>query len=183
MNTIVLRPVTFHWVHGDEDDPLDQCAHGRIEFVINGQSFVNPDTGPWSLSLAALYFLRCTIDQHIFGDDLTESNFLVPCCGHNPWLVGEGKYKLMCMGCNDGVDIEVLHRGSETVLRDKSGHEEAVFRRQWISAVLHFVAEVEDFYRRCSPKADVCDEKLDQPGWIAFWEEWKSLKLLAQNVA
>ncbi len=141
------------------------------------------DTGPWSLSLAGLYFLRTTADQHIFGDELTESNFLVPCCGHNPWLVGEGKYKLLCMGCNEGIDIEVIHQGSEITLRDKSGHEESIQGQEWRTAVLSFVAEVESFYARCSPKAEVCDEKLDQPGWLAFWEEWKSLKALAQHAA
>ena len=73
------------WINGAVDDPLDQCAHGKVEFTVNGDSLVKPQDGDWTVSATALYLLRSPSDEHTWANPMAESNFLFPHCGFNVW--------------------------------------------------------------------------------------------------
>jgi len=172
MSSVTLRAEMLQWIRGDADDPLDQCAHGHVRLAVNDHVYVSPESGLWNVSVAGLYLLRTLSADHAIGDDLTESNFLIPCCGHCPWLVGTGKYRLMCMGCNNGIDLNIFHREGVVAISDTEGHEAEVPTTAWRYAVLNFCASVEAFYSRPAPKTTP-DDSLDCEGWQAFWNEWR----------
>ncbi len=47
---ITLEVRDFQWFSGPAGDPEDQCAHGRVDFEINGTRFVKPEDGVWTVS-------------------------------------------------------------------------------------------------------------------------------------
>lgn len=71
----------FQWIKGEDDDPDDQCAHGRVLFQINNTTFVKPEDGIWTVSASALYLLRTLSENHTIENPVAETNFLFPCCG------------------------------------------------------------------------------------------------------
>lgn len=171
-----LRISKLHWIRGGADDPLDQCAHGQFELRAEGVLFVDPSSGPWNLTMSGLYLLRTLDADHSPEHSVAEGNFLIPCCGHSPWLIGEGEYRLVCGGCNSGIDFEVVHSG-DTVRLSSSARSAVVSLAAWRAAVLEFVSKVERFYARCTPKVEPGEEQLDRPGWAAFWQEWEARKV------
>jgi hypothetical protein len=46
-----LRTIELGWVRGPDDDPEDQCAHGKMLFSIGTTVFVQPDR-VWTVSAA-----------------------------------------------------------------------------------------------------------------------------------
>jgi len=100
------------WINDSADDPDDQCAHGRVAFGIDGVLVIKPEDGEWTVSTAALYLLRTLTADHTLEHPVAEGNFLFPCCGFNAWLCGE-RYRVMCMGCNEGIDAWIRHEGLE----------------------------------------------------------------------
>ncbi len=169
---IVLEARDLGWIKGPEDDPSDQCAHGRVMFQINDTLFLRPEDGVWTVSTAALYLLRTLEHSHVAADPVAESNLLFPCCGHTAWL-HDGKFKVICMGCDSGVDPEVINRGDLVTVRTADGSEETVGFEDWEAALFRFADQVQAFFRRCSPKIAPEDED-DRRGWAAFWDEWEA---------
>lgn len=174
---IRLEAYDLSWINGSSDDPNDQCAHGRIEFRTNGYTFVKPEDGVWTLSATALYLLRSLTEDHTKDNSVAECNFLFPCCGFNTWLEGR-RFGVVCMGCPNGIDMEIVHQQDSIILRSELG-QEIIPATEWKSAVLTFVASIQDFYDRCSPKSEPFDD-LDQKGWTAFWQEWNERCSLAR---
>jgi hypothetical protein len=166
---IRLEAHSLRWVHGDLDDPDDQCAHGDVEFVANGTTLVPPGEADWTLSAAALYLLRALTSDHTADAPVAEANFLFPCCGFTAWAE-EGRYPVVLVGCPRGVDVWVSHGPGGVSLSSQAG-EETVSEEEWKAAVLGFVGQVEEFYRQCSPKWQPLDEE-DRAGWAIFWGEW-----------
>ncbi len=173
---IELKVQDFQWVKGSEDDPQDQCAHGRVQLKINNTEFVKPEDGIWTVSASALYLLRTLSENHTVENPVSEGNFLFPCCGFNVWLRGI-RFKVLCMGCPNGVDVEVLHHDDMILIRSSTGSER-VPKSEWASAVLGFVDSVRDFYRASLPKITI-DDEFDRQGWAAFWQEWSERYSLA----
>jgi len=158
------------WIKGVADDPGDQCAHGKVTFDIDGVSVIMPEDGEWTVSTAALYLLRTLTADHTRENPVAEGNFLFPCCGFNAWLCGD-RYKVMCMGCNNGIDTWIRHEGSNvSISAGESTH--VVSRSDWHAAVEGFAEQIEEFYARSSPKVRPQDEE-DRKGWAAFWDEWR----------
>jgi hypothetical protein len=167
------------WIQGDRDDPQDQCAHGYIDIRIDDITFVSKDDGGWNVSAAALFMLRTVSSNHTPEESVTDGNFLIPCCGHAPQ--GRGKYRVIIVGCNTGIDPTIKHIGN-SVRIELGGKQVTVPQKQWATAILGFVEQVEEFYRISSPKDPIEDEH-DKRGWSYFWEEWASHKLKAEAVA
>jgi len=169
----------FQWVRGKEDDPEDKCAHGRVLFQVNDTIFVKPDD-VWTVTTSALYLLRTITENHTIEDPVSETNFLFPCCGFIVWPAGE-RFEVLCMGCCNGVDVEIIHHQGMVMVKSPAGSEE-VSESEWTAAVLGFVNSVQAFYDTSAPKVDIKDE-FDRQGWEAFWQEWekryqKALSLL-----
>jgi len=166
---INLRVQDFQWVKGKEDDPDDQCAHGRVLFQVNDTIFVKPADGIWTISASALYLLRTLTEDHTIENPVSESNFLFPCCGFTVWPAGK-RFNVLCMGCNTGVDIEIFHSDDMVSIKSPVGSEK-VSESEWAIAVLGFVTSVQDFYRASAFKVAI-EDAYDKQGWAAFWQEW-----------
>jgi hypothetical protein len=169
---IVLEASDLHWIN-TADDRDDQCAHGCVQFKVDDVIWVRPEDGNWTVSGAGLFLLRTIEHDHFRKHPVAENNFLFPCCAHSCWAIGEGKFKLMCMGCNRGIDVEVEHVGDSVELGGPDGTRKLVRASEWQSAVFRFADQVRGFYDRSSPKT-VPDDPLDREGWAEFWKEWNS---------
>src|SRR5262249_16328763 len=114
-----LLPLELGWINGADDDPLDQCAHGRVLFQIGAMTFVRPEDGIWTVATAGLFLLRTLEHNHTIENPISESNFLIPCCGHAVYrnLPGRGRFEVLCMGCNQGKNPEVIHKDGNVVVR------------------------------------------------------------------
>jgi len=123
---ITLEAIDMQWIQGRDDDPNDQCAHGRVRFEIDYITFVRPRDGLWTVSAAALYLLRTLEHENIPEHSVCETNFIFPCCAHACWLMADGEFKLICMGCNDGIDIEVRHVGTSIEIGIPNGKRKIV---------------------------------------------------------
>ncbi|MBC8404848.1 MAG: hypothetical protein H8E15_06460 [Planctomycetes bacterium] len=160
----------FSWIRGPEDDPDDLCAHGRVEFCVQGETIIRSEDGDFTLSAAGLFLLRTLTEDHTEESSVAEMNLLFPCCGHSVWTCSE-RYPVMCMGCDDGIDVWIRHRRPDVEISFKA----AVFEvplSEWREAVLRFTDQVEEFYRRSSAKVFQMNPE-DQKGWSAFWQEWQ----------
>ena len=157
------------WIGGEADDPNDHCAHGRVEFTVNETSFVTSEDGVLAVSGAAFFLLRTLASDHTGTSRVAEYNLLFPHCCFKPWPY-EGTFKVLCMGCSLGVDIEVSHETTGVRFSSPAGIE-VVSENDWKRAVLAFAAQVRAYYRRSTPKADIKDD-YDRQGWAAFWQEW-----------
>ena len=168
---IILKPIELEWVDGAEDDPSDQCAHAKVDFQINGTKFVVPEDS-WTVSASALYLLRTIEYNHDSQINVCESNFMFPCCGFNPYIV-EGKFDLMIMGCNSGINIYVEHRDNLVTIKSIDENIEEVTLEEWREAVSNFAMEIKTFYSSNQTKHELIDV-LDKEGWAKFWDEFNT---------
>jgi len=177
---IILELITPTWIDGAEDDPKDFCAHGQIQFSIDGVNYVTEDMGKWTVSAAALFLLRSVFFNHDEEHSVAECNFLIPCCGH--WFTPNqpGPFPNVIPGCNLGVDPTVHHKRDKVVIAFEE-KESVVSWREWAQAVLGFAGQVEAFYKRSSPKAPIEDDPDDREGYELFWQEWRNLASRARN--
>lgn len=168
---IVLEASDLQWIRGADDDPNDQCAHGRVRFEIDDVTFVRSEDGMWTLSGAALFLLRTIEHDHSPNHSVAEHNFIFPCCAHSCWSIGQGEFKLICLGCNRGIDIEIKHINRSVEIVKLDGEQKIVPLIEWRAAVFAFADQIRAFYDRSSPKT-LPEPPDDKEGWAAFWEEW-----------
>jgi hypothetical protein len=164
---ITLFPKSIHWLNGSADDPDDLCAHSSVEFRIDGETLIRPEDGIWTVSAAALYLLRTLSKSHTKSAPLTE--YLFPCCG-NSMIEVEGCEDVLIIGCNGGLDFEVVHVGTEICVTAADGSVHQIVGSDWKQAVCQFSDAVHAFYVSASPKRpqDDCDQK----GFQKFLSEW-----------
>jgi hypothetical protein len=166
---IVLRPTELHWI---SDDPTDQCAHGGVVFTIDSIPFASgEDAQEITVSAAALFLLRTLSHDHTAARPVAEESQLFPHCGFTAYAVG-GRFPVLVMGCNVGVDPDVVHSAGVVRIRSEEGQEATVTAVQWRDAVLGFVDEVQAFYDASPPRMPF-NEATEDEGWLAFWEEWR----------
>lgn len=175
---LLLKATNLTWINGQPEDPTDQCAHGRIELVVNGHVLYRTGEKDITVSAACLYLLRTVEDDHTPELSVAEGNWLFPCCGFN-LFPEQGRYKVSCMGCNTGTDVFVRHLG-DRVLLTYGEREAVVSQAEWRAAVLGLALQVENFYAGCAPKA-VLEDDFDIEGWRLFWSEWKARKGRAER--
>jgi hypothetical protein len=171
---IILRPHNLHWITGSADDPKDPCAHGGVEFQIDGDTLIRPGDHTFTVSAAAIYLLRSLSQPHSNADRSTE--FLFPCCGC--MFEAEDSDDVIIVGCNSGVDFEVCHDGDDVVVSARDGKQYRVSATDWTNAVCEFSDAVHLFYAESSPKKpyDASDEKAFQQ----FLSEWSRRRSAAQ---
>jgi len=78
---------------------------------------------------------------------------------------------VVCMGCNQGRNPEVIHRHNKILVRTEQ--EQSVSFQDWKESVFAFADEVRGFYDESSPEV-VPDPEALREGWTAFWQEWRS---------
>ena len=168
-----LRATQLNWINGQADDPTDQCVHGRLELIVDGEAIYRTGDEDITVSAACLYLLRTIDDDHIPELSVAEGNWLFPCCGFSVFP-DRGRYKVCCLGCNTGTDVFVKHVGPQVVLT-RDGQDIRTSKTEWTAAILELVEQVENFYADCTPKVEI-DNDLDREGWGLFWSEWASRK-------
>jgi len=172
---VTLRPVNLHWINGAADGPADLCAHAAVEFQIDNDVLVQPSDGNWTVSAAALYLLRTLSQPHTKDEPVAEHLF--PCCGHG-MFDNEEQDDVLIIGCNRGMDFEVVRDGDDVVLTgDRRTHRIAA--SEWRKAVCDFSDAVQAFYAASSPKkpSDVDDAN----GYQKFVSEWARRRSLAES--
>jgi hypothetical protein len=166
-----LCVLDLEWVLGPTDDPADQCAHGSVLFQIDDTVFLQPEDGRWTVSAAGLFLLRTLENDHTDTNPVSERNFLFPHCGHAAWLIEDGRFEVLCQGCDTGVNPEVIHTDGAVLIRGEQ--EQVVSFQEWKDSVFAFADQVREFYDKCSQKV-LPDEGIDREGWAGFWQEWHS---------
>ncbi|WP_223963799.1 hypothetical protein [Paraburkholderia sabiae] len=144
---------------------------------VNGREFVSPQDGTWTVSAAALYLLRTFSSDHGEGLTVADQNYLFPCCGFNAWKLPEDE-RVVCIGCPNGLDVEVIHKNGSLVELRKRDVVECVSVDMWTRAVLGFAMQIRQFYQDSRRKAYIADD-FDRSGWDAFWKEWSELEASA----
>lgn len=172
-----LHATQLSWIDGRADDPDDQCAHGKVELVADGQPLYRTGDEDVTLSAACLFLLRTIEDDHTPDQSVADGNWLFPCCGSGVYR-DPGRYDVCCLGCNIGTDVFVRHAGADVLLSGDGG-EARVSKAEWTAAVLGLVAQVEAFYAACTPKVRIADPD-DREGWDLFWSEWTARKARAK---
>ena len=144
---IILRPTDLHWIDGSVDDPSDLCAHSGVDFQIDGDVLVRD--GDWTVSAAALYLLRTLSGPRTKAHGTGSQLF--PCCGNGIFEV-EGQDDVLIVGCNSGIDFEVVQDGDDVLLTSEAGRQHRVSALDWRAAVCGFSDAVQAFYASSSPK-------------------------------
>lgn len=164
---IILRPTNLHWIDGSLDDAEDLCAHSAVDFRIGDSILVKPSDGDWTVSAAALYLLRTLSQPHTKKQPLTE--FLFPCCGNGIFEV-EGQDDVQIVGCNSGIDVEVLRVDDEIIVTVRDGTQYRVSFSEWEAAVWNFSDLVRAFYSASSPKEP--EDDWERRSFNKFLAEW-----------
>jgi hypothetical protein len=174
INVIILQPTDLHWINGSIDDAADLCAHSPVEFRIDDATLIKPSDGTWTVSAAAVYLLRTLSQDHTKQQPVAEHLF--PCCGNGMFDV-EGQDDVMIIGCNTGIDFEVVRAGDEIFLVTPDGARYVLAVSDWSGAVCDFADRVQGFYAASSPKKP--EDDADRAGFIKLITEWVRRRQLA----
>lgn len=172
---IILRPTNLHWIDGSVDDSEDLCAHSGVDFRIGDAVLVKPRDGEWTVSAAALYLLRTLSQPHTKQQPITE--YLFPCCGNGIFEV-EGQDDVQIVGCNSGINFEVVRIGGDVVLTADDGKQHRATFSDWKQAVCAFSDSVRAFYSASSPKNP--EDDWEERSFRKFLSEWSRRRSQAE---
>lgn len=168
---IEITPDNLHWL-GDEAE--DQCVHGGLTIVLDGQILMSPsDGGYWNLSATGIYLLRTLEADHSSACSVTERRWFVACCAHDVFPHEDTKYGfVMTDGCGNGTDIKIRHSSdSGEVVVELDGVVTTTAFKDWEKLVALFTSEISDFYSSSLPKTPNTDPAI-RKGWEMYWKEW-----------
>lgn len=152
----------FEWIDGSQDNDDDLCLHGHATAYI-GERKLEYDA---TVSATALYLLKSLTEDHIINED----NQMLPCCGFS-MIPDEKLENVTIIGCPNGIDWSVIHKGDSVKLVLEDGTETIIPLSEYEKEVFRFADKVESFYMSCSPKK-MPEDEYDRNGYIAFWNEW-----------
>ncbi len=156
----------LHWLEG-VNETEDLCLHGTAVVTIGEEHFEYHAT----VSSTALYLLKSLSEDH----KIHESNQMLPCCGFF-MIANETLSKVEILGCPNGIDWSVLHENGEIVLITEAGNITKLSPDEYQRTVFSFVDKIEAFYKQSAPKKTPKDE-FEKNGYIAFWNEWKEIRM------
>lgn len=103
---IILHARDLHWLE-ETPDADDLCAHGRVDFRVNGEVPAGWKDFEVNVSAAALYLLR-TLERDtpvsVDGDEI------FPCCGHAMYARDDSR-DVLILGCNVHNTFVLRHVG------------------------------------------------------------------------
>ena len=176
MGLIILRPTGLHWINDSGDNPFDLCAHAGVEFQIEREILISPSDGVWTVSAAALYLLRTWSQPHKKAEGIGVQLF--PCCGNGIFEV-EGQDDVVVIGCNSGIDFDVVQLGEEILLAAEDGTEYRAAVADWRRAVCQFSDAVRAFYEVSSRKKPAY--AAERRAYEKFLAEWSRRRLAAES--
>jgi hypothetical protein len=136
---------------------------------------IEPSDGDWTVSAAAVYLLRTLSRSHTKQQPIAEHLF--PCCG-NGMFEAEGE-DVLIIGCNSGIDIEVVQAGDEVLLTTDDEARYALPFSDWRVAVCHFADAVQAFYSASAPKKP--EDDTERTGFVRLTKEWARRRRLAEE--
>ena len=172
---IILRTTNLHWIDGSLDDPKDLCAHGNVDFQIDGHTLLSGVH--CTVSAAALFLLRTLSKPHTKSQPV--GGWLFPCCGNGIFEI-EGQADVHVLGCNSGIEFEVVHVGNEVLITAEDATQYRVSIAEWTNAVCAFADAVRAFYTSSSPKE--VEDEFDARSFQKFLSEWSRRRLLAGTI-
>jgi hypothetical protein len=131
---IELKATEMQWMAAT-DERTDQCAHGRVSFIVNGTVFVRPEEAILTISSTALFLLRTIESDHSIDQSVAENNQLFSCCGSAVWPDEGGRYGVVVIGCAAGIDLEIHHEEGQVRISEAGGRSETVTSMEWSRAV------------------------------------------------
>lgn len=157
-----IEVTNLRWHEGvNEED--DRCLHGDVTVRIGDRIYERAAT----VSATALYLLKSLTENHkLYG----ESVQMLPCCGFF-MIADETLSYVEIIGCNDGIDWEVIHTANHVKLVTDRGEVTYVLLDEYKETVFRFADEIEAFYRKSKPKSIPADD-FSRNGYTAFWNEW-----------
>jgi len=171
-----MMKLTLHepaWIDGAPANPSDQCAHGRITLEVDGTTLLCPNDGVFTVSAAALHFMRTITADSTADASVAEGCQFVPCCAHSLYATSAAKYGFAAISCPTGVDIDVEHDGATVMVSRRGGQAKGVATaEEWRQAVIAFACQVHAFY---AGQVKVEPPEEERAAWGMFWEEWQAL--------
>lgn len=158
---------TMYWINHSLDDPDDLCLHGDAVAQIGDETLEYNNA---TISAGALYLLRSLKEDHF----IEEKNHFFPCCGFSMYAGDDGN-TVDIVGCDNGVDWNVIHEGDIVKLITSTNKTTIVPIEEYKKVVLNFAEAIEEFYNKCTSKI-LPEDEIDREGYLAFWNEWKGLK-------
>ena len=155
----------LHWREA-ANEAEDLCLHGDAVVRIGDECFTYGAT----VSATALYLLKSLKTDHKIGED----NQMLPCCG-SFMVPDEALSSVAIIGCPNGIDWSVLHENGEIVLVTESGKKTRISEEAYRETVFSFADKIETFYKESLPKTYPKDD-FERNGYIAFWNEWRSIR-------
>ncbi|MBK8904811.1 MAG: hypothetical protein IPM53_26765 [Anaerolineaceae bacterium] len=171
---ITLKVHNLNWI--TEDEAIDLCAHGSVEFSIGDLNIVSPDDGNWCVSAAALYLLRTLSESHTSESPVSEHIF--PCCGHSMYW-DENSEDCIVFGCPNGINFDVIHEAEHILIKTKNEQEATIPFPIWTASVCAFSDQISDFYERSLLKKPFDEE--NRKGFEAFQKEWTRRRSQAKH--
>lgn len=156
----------LYWIDGSTDNKVDLCLHGDLEIRLNDEIIEYSST----VSAAGLRLLRSLDSGHIEGN----GDHLFPCCG-NTFIANEELDKLEIVSCDKGLDWSVNYHHGFVTINTHDNLKTTYYYLQYKREVLKFVEQIEDFYKQAR-KRIIPDDEFNKDGYVAFWNEWNTLK-------
>lgn len=151
------------WLDAELDEQEDLCAHGKVRVVFDQRVVEAAGT----ISATALRLLQTLEEDHHITHTGEQ---MVPCCGYS-MLANAAGDAVDIIGCDNGLDWEVVHAGDEIVITLADGYAIRISYAAYEKEVLSFADEVEAFYRQAKPKI-LPQDSIERQGYYAFWREW-----------
>lgn len=111
---IELRAEDLHFLGDTEESRReDYCVHGNVIFKLDNDIIECGED--WCVSASAVRFMRSVLNNHFSGAE----EHMIPCCGHFLIPSEDGK-TVRIIGCNNGVDFDVIHEEENVRIRTKN---------------------------------------------------------------
>lgn len=165
-NKFEIKILDLYWIDGKKDNPDDLCLHGDVYLRIGDQ--ILADKYSCTVSSTGLYLLKSLEKNHIIEES---SNQMLPCCGH--FIVPDKHTDIVeIVGCYTGIDWTVIHSENNIKLITPIGKQVFIEPMLYRDAVYFFVDQIENFYKKSTPK-NLPEDDFNKDGYIKFWNEWR----------
>ena len=171
LSNLEFKLLNIFWL--TENQKTDLCAHGKVFVKIGDEIICDENTFDITVSSTALYLLR-SLKENYKKDDYASQ--ILPCCGFNFYAEDINSDFVNIIGCPSGIDFSITHlENGKIELKTENNSSTTIDFESYKFIVLEFVNEVENFYKNSLEKT-LPDDEIDRNGYIAFWNEWKTLK-------
>ncbi len=88
-------------------------------------------------------------------------------------ICSEDNKSITIVGCNNGIDFDVVHSGESVIIKTIDNREYKVPFKDYKNAVLFFAKQITDFYESNHPRK--FDDDFHKEGYESFMWSYRSL--------